>query len=119
MSKNSLGTEGTQDEAGHFFGYTMAEEAQKRKQLQLLKADLNILQDRIYGKDGKGGQEAQDEELMHHRDQVVQYIKDVEKEIQEKYGAQGGRRKKHRRTKRHSKSRRSKSRRSKSRRSKH
>jgi len=118
MSKNSLGTDGTQDEAGYFFGYTMAEEAQKRKQLEMLKADLNILDKRIEEHALKG---YQDQEAMHERDEVVQYIKDAEKElqeIQEKYGAQGGRRKKHRRTKRHSKSRRSKSRRSKSRRSK-
>jgi hypothetical protein len=82
----------------------------------MLKADLNMIDKRIEEHALKG---YQDQEAMHERDEVVQYIKDVEKEIQEKYGAQGGRRKKHRRTKRHSKSRRSKSRRSKSRRSKH
>jgi len=119
MSKNSLGTEGTQNIAGDFLAHYHGDEPQKRRQLQMLKADLNILDKRIEERALKGHQ---DQEAMHERDEVVQYIKDVEKEIQEiqeKYGTQGGRRKKHRRTKRHSKSRRSKSRAKKSRRSKH
>jgi flagellar motility protein MotE (MotC chaperone) len=113
MSKNSLGTGNAQNIAGHFLGFNMDEEVRQRKQLQLLKAD----QERLYKE--ITAQEAQDEGLMRHHDEVVQYIAALEKEIQEKYGSSGGRRKKHRRTKRHSKSRRSKSRRSKSRRSKH
>ena len=107
MSKDSLGTGNAQNIAGHFFGYNMAEETQKRKQLEMLKADRERLYKNITA------QEGQDEGLMRHHDEVVQYITALEKEIQEKFGAQGGRRKKHRRTKRHSKSRRSKSRRSK------
>jgi len=111
----SLGTEGTQNIAGDFLAHYDGDVLQKRRQLQMLKADLNILDKRIEHHTQQG---TQDEQSMAERDQVVKYIKDVEKEIKEKYGAQGGRRKKHRRTKRHSKSRRSKSRRSKSRRSK-
>ena len=112
----SLGNDGTQNIAGDFLAQYHGEEAQKRRQLQLLKADLEMLEKSIQESTLQG---YQDQETMVDRDQVLQIIKGVEKEIQEKYGAQGGRRKKHRRTKRHSKSRRSKSRRSKSRRSKH
>ncbi len=115
MSINSLGTGPAQNIAGDFLAHYHGDEPQKRRQLQMLKADLNILDKRIEEHALKGHQ---DQEAMHERDEVVQYIKDAEKEmqeIQEKYGSQGGRRKKHRRTKRHSKSRRSKSRRSKSR----
>ena len=108
----SLGNDGTQNIAGDFLGQYHGEEARIRRQLQLLKADRNSLTNKIHS------QESQDEDTMLERDQVVEMITKLEKEIQERYGAQGGRRKKHRRTKRHSKSRRSKSRRSKSRRSK-
>lgn len=109
----SLGKGNTQNIADDFLGQYYGDEAQKRRQLQLLKDEFDKLTAKIHG------QESQDQEAMLERDEVLNMITELKKEIQEKYGAQGGRRKKHRRTKRHSKSRRSKSRRSKSRRSKH
>ena len=83
------------------------EESRLRKQLQLLQDEQKRLRDLLHVPG------AEDQDIAGELAEVVEMMKDLEQEIKEKYGVQGGRRKRNRRTKRRSKSRAKKSRRSK------